>query len=122
MNADIAIESFRALLRGDRFPRLDAQIDLRAENKYDLASYPIEAGFDEEWNSGTDLNSFSDELLKSALAIDAFCPVPDYANDTGSKRGWKAWFFSNRPELAHETYLAITRSDLSRGLQYADKL
>jgi hypothetical protein len=30
VNAEIAIEGFRALLRRDDFPRLDAQIDLRA--------------------------------------------------------------------------------------------
>ena len=122
VNADIAIDGFGALLRGDKFPRLDVQIDLRAENKYDLASYPVEAGFDEEWNAGTDLSSFSDELLKSVLAMDAFCLVPDYANDRGNKRGWKIWLFGNRPELVHEVYLAIARSELSRGQQYVEGL
>jgi hypothetical protein len=85
-------------------------------------SYPIEAGFDEEWSVGTDLNSFGDELLKSALAIDVFCPVPDYTNDERNKRGWKIWLFANRPALVNEVYLAIARSELSRGLQYVEGL
>jgi hypothetical protein len=121
-NAEVAIEGFRALLRRDDFPRLDAQIDLRAENKHYTVSYPIEAGFDEEWGVGTDLNSFGDELLKSVLAIDVFCPVPDYTNDRQNKRGWKIWLFANRPALVNEVYLAIARSELSRGLQYVEGL
>jgi hypothetical protein len=35
------------------------------------------AGLDEEWSAGADLNSFGDELLKSGLAMDVFCPIPD---------------------------------------------
>jgi hypothetical protein len=120
VNAEIAIEGFRALLRRDDFPRLDAQIDLRAENQCYTLSYPIEAGFDEEWRVGADLNSFSDELLKSALAIDVLCPV--LTDDKLNKRGWKIWLFANRPALVNEVYLAIARSDLSRGLQYVEGL
>ena len=122
VNAAVAIEGFRALLRRDEFPRLDSHIDLKAEGKYHVSSYSIQAGFDEEWAIGTELNSFGDELLKSALAIDVFCPVPDYTNDERNKRGWKLWLFTNRPELVNEVYLAIARSELSRGLQYVEGL
>jgi hypothetical protein len=122
LNAEIAIEGFRALLRRDDFPRLEAQIDLRAENKHYTVSYPIAAGLDEEWSAGTDLNSLGDELLKSALTIDVFCLVPDYTDDKNKKRGWKIWLFANRPALVNEVYLAIARSELSRGLQYVEGL
>jgi hypothetical protein len=122
MNAEIAIEGLRASLRRDGFPRLDRLFDLRKENMYDFASYPIQAGFDEEWSAGADLDSFDYELLKTALAIDVFCPVPDYTNDKNKKRGWKIWLFANRPGLVNEVYLAIARSELSRGLQYAEGL
>jgi hypothetical protein len=75
-NASIAIEAFRALLRRADLPRLQEHVDLNAQGKYHSASYPIEAGLDEEWTIVTELSSFPDEFLKSALAIDLFCPVP----------------------------------------------
>jgi hypothetical protein len=117
VNADIAVEGFRGLLRRDEFPRLEAQIALRAEDQYYTVSYAIEAGLDEEWNAGTDMNSFEDELLKSALAIDLFCSIPE-----NNQRGWKNWLFANRPRLVHEVYLTIARSEFSRGLQYVEGL
>jgi phage gp46-like protein len=80
-------------------------------------SYAIEAGFDEEWDTTNDLTLFDDELLKSALAIDLFCPVR-----VNHRRGWKTWLFANRPQLVHEVYLTIARSELSRNLQYVEGL
>jgi hypothetical protein len=35
---------------------------------------------------------------------------------------WKTWLFANRPQLVHEVYLTIARSELSRNLQYVEAL
>ena len=122
-NADFALEGFRAFLgRADRFPSVDAQLQLREENKHYVVSYLIQAGFDEEWTVNPDLNSFDDERLKSAIAIDLLCPAPDYTNDRRNIRGWKRWLLANWPALIHQVYFSIVRYELARDRQHIEGL
>ncbi len=105
-----ALSGFAALLnRGDLPTPYDVAFT-HSQNKYFPWWHGVLAGINEAWlRQGKSLHKFSDDLLKSALAIATELPV----NSEGDQdRQWLPQLLSERPDIVEYVYGEIARTQL----------
>jgi hypothetical protein len=124
-NAQIAIEGFIAALSRPDVPSLGSVVELTANGQVYNWWYALAAGLIEGWkaNLGRPI-SFNDDFLKGMLVFNLTNPVFEW-REGGSHvvvPEWKAALMQERPELAHDAYVAIARAKLAGGQQNVDGL
>lgn len=109
-NANFALEGLRAVINRTDLPSQNEIIKLYINNKYHRLYYAILAGITEDYVIRKDLNFYSKQLLKSALAINLLYPSP-YSREENtisqSTPDWQQALFEQQPELVQTVYLEI---------------
>jgi hypothetical protein len=123
-NAQTARAGLLAVLSRTNFPTLAKVAALSAQRRQHNWWLVMSAGLLERWEKDPSLAGLSDEFLKAALAYNLTNPAFEQVN--GSSRviepGWKTAVMQERPELAHEAYVAVARAKLAKGEQMIDGL
>ena len=120
-NAEVAIEGMLALVRREEITPMSEILRMHSENKHYVWWYTVIAGLDLHVEQGGQISDLSDEYLKAALAIDAFCTTSVYSGNISSQyvHPWKTLTVEKRPELALDAYRQLARYDLARSAQSA---
>ncbi len=107
---DLALSGFAAVLERDDLPTPHEVALSLAQNQYRPWWHAVLAGINETWlRQEKNLKSFSDDLLKSALAIVTELPV----NSDGDKdREWRPQLLRERPDIVEPVYEEIARTQL----------
>jgi predicted NACHT family NTPase len=123
-NAQTAVAGLLAALSRNDFPVLSEVAALSAQHQQHNWWLVVSAGMMERWETNPTLAGLSDEFLKAALAHDL--TNPHFEEVDGSSRvivpGWKTAALQERPELAHEAYVAVAKAKLAQGEQMVDGL
>jgi len=119
-NTDIVIEGFIATLQRPDIPTLENVAVTSANHQiYDWWRALI-AGLDERWRRIPDLDGLSNNLLGAALAIEQANPT--FVGGGRQQHDWKMAVLEQRPDLARDAYLALTRATLRKGEQHVEGL
>ena len=123
-NAETAIEGLMAVLARSDVPTLETVAETAAENRVFKWWYAVIAGLDESWRRNPDLSGFSDQLLRSAIAICQAYPTFVEIETTTKRRPheWIAVALEQRPDLVRDAYYTLTRAYLRKGREHVEGL
>jgi hypothetical protein len=119
-NVQVALEGLIACLRNSEIPSLEVVARVSAQNQYYEWWYGLIAGLDEAWLRHPQLNAYSDDLLRTMLAIELLLPTHYYEANVSRliDRGWKNAALKERPALVRESYIAVARAKLGANDQF----
>ena len=107
---DLALSGFAAILERDDLPTPNGVALSLAQNKCWQWWHGVLAGINEAWlRQGKSLQNFSDDLLKSALAIATELPVD---SEGDQDRQWLPQLLTERPDIVEYVYGEIARTQL----------
>lgn len=122
-NAADALEGLRAILNRSDLPTPLEIANLYGENKYypDLWWYAVLAGMTENWFYQSDLNSYPENALKAALALNLL--FPRFYHFEGNRCSqiepdWQKALFQYKPELVQTVYLEVIETLLKTKRDY----
>jgi len=119
-NAQATLKGFQAILERKDLPSFNDVLTLAGEHKRYNWWFAILAGMDETWSTNSNLDDFSDDLLRAMLVFDLTDPIPTRShNHLGSLvHPWKQELLRLRPDLVREAYGAVARLKLKAGEPY----
>jgi hypothetical protein len=123
-HAETAIEGLIALLEHADVPTLDTVAKTAAEHQVCNWWYALVAGLDERWRRNPDLTGLSDDFLRVALAVAQAYPTFVKTETSTERRPheWRTAALEQRPDLARDAYMALSRAGLRKGDQHVEGL
>ena len=124
-NAETALAGLCATLSRSDVPTFADVMALAVEERqhYDWW-YALVAGMNERWAASKGFDELSEDLLRALLAFDLVNPVSSFQDGTVRwlVHPWRAALVEQRPDLAHDVFLAIARLRFSKHEQFVDGL